>query len=223
MLLHNVERFYYAEQFCDLILVCSDGNINCHKLMMASASLYLKTIFKTAPFTVNIIEFPGTSRLIFRHVLHYMYTGACHITSATVEGILDLSNTLLMANLIDHCSIFLEEHYCLKNVWKYHRLAVKYELDELKLQTTEFILSHLPQLYLQPDLILLSCEQLTELMVECQRQCNYGDVVLNCTMTWLENKAPCMEIRKKILEVIDYEQVSTECLIEVSYNNAVVH
>ena len=99
----------------DVTLVCGDGHLSCHSLLLAAASPFWRLLLQEQEEQHTVL-LPGTSLLLLRHLLSLLHTGSTTPTPASVPELQSL-----LAGLLPHLAIkVLEQELTLEKKKKKH-------------------------------------------------------------------------------------------------------
>ncbi|KAG6802863.1 serine/threonine-protein kinase [Apis mellifera caucasica] len=97
--------------FTDVILEIESELFHAHKIILAAASPYFKTIFtedlKKSP--ISKIKLQGVNSTTMACLIYFMYTGKIRITEITVYSLLSAATMFQISNVIDACCVFLKK------------------------------------------------------------------------------------------------------------------
>ncbi|XP_031363850.1 GATA zinc finger domain-containing protein 4-like [Apis dorsata] len=97
--------------FTDVILEIESELFHAHKIILAAASPYFKTIFTGDLKTSQIskIKLQGVNSATMACLIYFMYTGKIRITEITVYSLLSAATMFQISNVIDACCVFLKK------------------------------------------------------------------------------------------------------------------
>ena len=93
----SLKEFRY--EFTDVTLVCDDDQIEAHKIILSSSSLFFKRIFKRNKQTHPIVILEGLKTKMFKNILDYIYTGEATVETEDLESFLKCAGGLEIKQL----------------------------------------------------------------------------------------------------------------------------
>ena len=137
-LFDKLNKLRCEDDFSDVTLGADNGvNIQAHKLILAAASPYFETMFKSSSKFLesdqNKIKLKDVSGDSLRVLIDYIYTGKIIISEDNVEDILIAANFLQLQAVKDTCANVLMEKITVSNCLGIHLLADSYHCPSLKI------------------------------------------------------------------------------------------
>uniref|UniRef100_A0A2C9JTK3 BTB domain-containing protein n=1 Tax=Biomphalaria glabrata TaxID=6526 RepID=A0A2C9JTK3_BIOGL len=135
--LEGINKLRKQGQFCDIILVVEDHEIQAHRAVLAACSPFLFDFFSgleetTEPlptYKLKHVHYNG-----FQYLLDYMYTGRLHVPLENVPAVYATSLNLKMETATKICAGFLANHLTTANCLGIRRftkdVAFKQAVDE---------------------------------------------------------------------------------------------
>ncbi|XP_016918330.1 clustered-asparagine-rich protein isoform X2 [Apis cerana] len=95
----------------DVILEVESELFYAHKVILAAASPYFKTIFTEdlKKSQISKIKLQGVNSTTMACLIYFMYTGKIRITEITVCSLLSAATMFQISNVIDACYVFLKK------------------------------------------------------------------------------------------------------------------
>ena len=111
-LVDGVKEFWKSKEFSDVLLKTDSGEIEAHRIILASFSSFFKAMFGSDMIESGqrTIDMYGIDHVTLESVLGFIYTGEIDITGQSVTDILAVSNFLGLESLVKSCGEFLIEH-----------------------------------------------------------------------------------------------------------------
>ncbi|KAG4073797.1 hypothetical protein HA402_001021 [Bradysia odoriphaga] len=116
----------------DVCFIIQSERIRAHRCVLAAISFKYKTQFYGSQPDKGDIEVVGSSASAFRKFIEFFYLDEIVLTTEDIEGVLDLAKQSLVNEFVQLCVDFLIEMTSMDNVFLGYRLAILYDIDELK-------------------------------------------------------------------------------------------
>ena len=92
----NLRSLWGSGEFLDVTLVCDDGQVEAHKVILSSASPFLREILQRNP----LLYMRGTSKKDIESVLLFIYSGETQVSQDELESFLALAASLQIQGLV---------------------------------------------------------------------------------------------------------------------------
>ena len=89
--INNLWQHQQKNEFCDFTLTTNNTSIECHKLVLSSASSYFSKLLCDSEHNTNIIDVTPLSEHLLRTVVAFMYNSEYVIDDDNVVELLKLS------------------------------------------------------------------------------------------------------------------------------------
>jgi len=123
----------------DVIMVCEDGEIECHKSILCLNSSYFKNMFDSGMVEARTGRIPvGLDRQSCLVLLNYFYTGRLDASKVTVKLLLEV-NKILMDDLKESCLKDLAKNIRMENVVKILEMTDEVEAKDVQLAAEQFL------------------------------------------------------------------------------------
>merc|ERR1711915_293180 len=83
-----------SSSMCDVTLVCDDGQISAHKLVLAATSTFFNSVFKQNLHPHPLLYLRGVKIYEIKAILNYAYTGGAQIAEKDLSGFLAVAQDL---------------------------------------------------------------------------------------------------------------------------------
>ena len=208
---------------CDIELACKDSSIKCHKLILSASSEYFKDIFLAENQNADVVVLSDIDMTILSDVVKFIYSGTCALSNKNVAAILDASVNLKLGSLQTLCETYIKHNLNLTIVIDCYQIAIKHELEDLILTTSEYVVYHFTALCELKQLDLLLLENFCHLVL-----CNSGmfineDKVLESVISWAVANAPQESDTTSLFDIVQYERVSIDYLFDVQEHDILQH
>jgi len=175
----NMETMFKdaKEHFSDLVLVCEEEEIHCHKSVLAARCPFFKGMFENSDeANRGKVTLAQVSLSTLRAVLQFIYTGKFKAKSVNeIFEVLNVAKEYLLFRLVDMCAIELENNreefsraLTADNAYDRLKLAELHSLDGLK----KVLLNHIvcnKRYFMHNETFLEKIRQDPELFTELMR------------------------------------------------------
>jgi len=88
-----------SSSLCDCTLVCEDGQLSAHKVILAATSTFFSSVFKQNPHNHPLIYLRGVKIGQVQSVLEFVYNGATSVAEEDVSSFIAVANDLQIRGL----------------------------------------------------------------------------------------------------------------------------
>merc|ERR1711892_1349663 len=89
-----------TSSFCDVSLVCDDGQMPAHKVVLSASSTFFNSVFTLNPHPHPLLYIRGVTTDLLKSVLQFVYTGATAVKEEHVSSFLALGEDLKITGLV---------------------------------------------------------------------------------------------------------------------------
>lgn len=89
-----------SSSLCDVTLVCSDGHLAAHKVILAATSSFFSSVFNLNHHNHPLIYLRGIKTEQMKAVLDFLYSGVVNVTEEGVDDFLEVANDLKIEGLM---------------------------------------------------------------------------------------------------------------------------
>ena len=101
----NIKNAFYdlkeEKEFADVTLICGDGKVDAHKVILSAGSTFFKKILKENHHSKPLIYLKGVKFSELNSVLRFVYHGEANIAMANLSSFLALAKELEVKGLRD--------------------------------------------------------------------------------------------------------------------------
>ena len=96
-LCQKLKHNYECQMFCDVTLTTNQStadnhqSVECHKLVLLSSSLYLKSLLSPKDDQINIIDVSPVSINVVKEIIAFLYNGECLLHHSILVETLETS------------------------------------------------------------------------------------------------------------------------------------
>ena len=95
-------NFLENETLVDVTLVCNDGKISAHKVILCAHSSLLQQILQTTSHTHLFLYLKGISISYLSSVIHFIYNGEVRVSKDSIQMFLDTAKELQIEGLVNY-------------------------------------------------------------------------------------------------------------------------
>ena len=95
----TLRNMWEEEEFFDVTLACDDDQIGAHKVILASASPFLRNILKKNPHSHPLLYIKGATKKNMKVLLNFIYSGETHVSQDDLEDFMTLAKSLEVKGL----------------------------------------------------------------------------------------------------------------------------
>ena len=223
-LLHNsgqLERFtnnlwqhQQKKKFCDFTLTTNNASIECHKLVLASASSYFSRTFCDSNNAINIIDVSPLPEHILKTAVAFMYNSAYVIDDENVVELLNFSGTWNLDILCTLCVSYVNDNFNVSNACRLYSFTLDY-YNMIEFQAlSEFIREHFKSFHESNELRQLSLRNYIEIIDHDEINVENEDAIFSNAVQIMGQQTSGEDTRR-CLELIRYPHISSDYLIEV--------
>merc|ERR1712106_561674 len=98
-----------SSSFCDVSLVCEDGQMPAHKVVLSASSTFFNSVLTLNPHPHPLFYMRGVTTDLLQSVLQFIYTGATAVREEQVSSFLALGEDLKITGLAGYQGHFTGE------------------------------------------------------------------------------------------------------------------
>ena len=160
----NLWQHQQNNEFCDFTLTTNNTSIECHKLVLSSASSYFSELLCDPEHNTNIIDVTPLPEHILRAIVAFMYNSEYVIDDENVIELLKLSGTWNLDILAKLCVEYMNDNVTINNACRFYNFALE-NVDQHKSQIlNKFIREHFTSLHESGQLRELSLKNFTTII-----------------------------------------------------------
>ena len=212
--INNLWQHQQKNEFCDITLTTNNTSIECHKIVLSSASSYFSQLLCDSEHTTNIIDVTPLPESILRTVVAFMYNSEYVIEDDNVIELLKLSRTWNLDNLANLCVEYMNDNIIINNACRFYNVALD-NVDQHKSRAiNKFIRDHFTSLYESGELWELSLKNFTNIIEHDEINVKNEDVIFSCAVQFLNQRTSVEEINR-CLDLIRFPHTSRDFLVNV--------
>ena len=216
--INNLWQHQQKNEFCDFTLTTNDTSIECHKLVLSSASSYFSELLCDSKHNTNIIDVNPLPEHILRTIVAFMYNSEYVIDDDNVIELLELSITWNLDILAKLCLEYMNDNITINNACRFYNFALD-NVDQHKSQIlNEFIREHFTSLHESGQLRELSLKNFTHIIEHDEINVKNEDVIFSSAVQIINQESSDEDINP-CLELIRFPHTSGEFLVKVIRNH----
>ena len=212
--INNLWQHKQKTEFCDFTLATNNISIECHKLVLSSASSYFSQLLCTSKHNTNIIDVTPLPEHILRTVVAFMYNSEYVIDDENVIELLKLSKTWHLDILTQLCVTYMDDNITINNACRFYNYASVNVGDNNPQLLNAFIQEHFTSLHKSDQLSELSLKNFTTIIEHDEINVKNEDVIFSSAVQIIDQQTSAEEINR-CLELIRFPQMSGDFLLDV--------
>ena len=211
--INNLWQHQQKNEFCDFTLTTNNTSIECHKLVLSSASSYFSKLLCDSEHNTNIIDVTPLPEHILRTVVAFMYNSEYVIDNDNVIELLKLSRTWNLDILAKLCVEYMND-ITINNACRFYNFALE-NVDQHKSQIiNDFIREHFTSLHESGQLSELSLKNFTNIIEHDEINVKNEDVIFSSAVQIINQESSDEDINR-CLELIRFPHTSGDFLVKV--------
>ena len=216
--INNLWQHQQKNEFCDFTLTTNNTSIECHKLVLSSASSYFSQLLCDSENSINIIDVTPLPEHIMRTAVAFMYNGEYVLGGENVIELLKLSRTWNLDILAKLCVAYMNDNITINNACKFYNFASD-NVDQHKSQiANDFIREHFTSLHESGQLSELSLKNFTTIIEHDEINVENEDVIFSSAVQII-NQQTSVEDINRCLELIRFPHTSADFFMKVIRNH----
>ena len=212
--INNLWQHQQKNEFCDFTLTTNNTSIECHKLVLSSASSYFSQLLCDSEHNTNIIDVTPLPEHILRTVVTFMYNSEYVIDDENVIELLKLSGTWNLDILAKLCVAYMNDNITINNACRFYNFALD-NVDHNKSQIiNKFIREHFTSLHESGQLSELSLKNFNTIIEHDEINVKNEDVIFSSAVQII-NQQTSVEDINRCLELIRLPHTSEGFLVNV--------
>ena len=212
--INNLWQHQQKNEFCDFTLTTNNTSIECHKLVLSSASSYFSQLLCDSEHNTNIIDVTPLPEHIMRTVVAFMYNSEYVINDENVIELLKFSGTWNLDILAKLCVTYMNDNITINNACRFYNFASD-NVDQHKSQiANKFIREHFTSLHESGQLRELSLKNFTTIIEHDEINVKNEDVIFS-TAVQIINQQTSVEDINRCLELIRFPHTSADFFVNV--------
>ena len=198
--------------YCDVTLMADDASIQCHKVVLSSASSYFSELLRDSGHNTTILDVTPLSEQILRIAVAFMYNSDYVIDDDNVIELYKLSMTWNLDILAKLCMAYVSDNLNLNNVCRFYNFASD-NLDQPSCHSTQtlskMIRVHFTRLHELGHLSELSLKNFTTIIEHDKINVKNEDVIFHSAVQVINEHSTSEDILD-CLKKIRFPHISDE-------------
>ena len=212
--INNLWQHQQKNELCDFTLTTNNTSIECHKLVLSSASSYFSQLLCDSEQNTNIIDVTPLPEHILRTVVAFMYNSEYVINDENVIELLKFSGTWNLDILAKLCVEYMNDNITINNACRFYNFALD-NVDQHKSQiVNDFIREHFTSLHESGQLSELSLKNFTTIIEHDEINVKNEDVIFSSAVQII-NQQTSVEDINRCLKLIRFPHTSVDFLVSV--------
>ena len=129
---------------CDITIVCDDGSVDAHRVILAATSSYFKHMFSSAmkESTSDQIRMQGMDVESLSCIVKFLYTNDLDVTKENASDVLKAANLLCLPPVEEQCCKILLGPISKETALDYAVLAEQYGMNSLLKTSIEYLVKY---------------------------------------------------------------------------------
>ena len=212
--LNNLWQHQQKNDFCDFTLTTNNTSIECHKVVLSSASSYFSQLLSDSEHNTNIIDVTPLPEHILRTVVAFMYNSEYVIDDDNVIGLVKLSRTWNLDVLSKLCVTYTSDNITINNACRFYNFALEDDDQHLSAISNMFIREHFTSLHESGQLRELTPKNFTTIINHDEINVKNEDMVFNSAVQII-NQQTSVEDINRCLELIRFPHTTGDFLVKV--------
>ena len=212
--INNLWQHQQKNEFCDFTLTTNNTSIECHKLVLSSASSYFSQLLCDSEHNINIIDVTPLPEHILKTVVAFMYNREYVIDDDNVIELLKLSRHWNLDILAKLCVEYMNDNITINNACRFYNFALDNVDQNKSLIINEFIREHFTALHESGQLSELSLKNFTNIIEHDEINVKNEDVIFSSAVQFINQQTSDEDINR-CLELIRFPHTSGEFLVNV--------
>ncbi|XP_033109239.1 kelch-like ECH-associated protein 1B [Anneissia japonica] len=178
-----------SKTLCDVTLVVETVKFHAHKCVLAASSLYFKAMF-TGGFDEcekRNIELKDIHPCCFSQIIDFMYTSEITITECNVLELLPKAIMFHLKDVIDACSMFLEQELDPSNAIGISLYAEQHGLMDLQQKARDFVCRNFNKVSENDEFLNLNLREIVTLIKHDKLNVWCESEVYNACIRWVRH------------------------------------
>ncbi len=132
------------DTLCDVELMAEQQTISAHRNVLAAASPYFKAMFsgQFKETRSKVVAIEGITATELKQIIDYIYTTKIEITAENIEYLLPAVHLMQMTDIVEHCTVWMNENITETNCFTLLQLAEKYSIQSIVCAVEKFVMAN---------------------------------------------------------------------------------
>ena len=212
--INNLWQHQQKNEFCDFTLTTNNTSIECHKIVLSSASSYFSQLLCDSEHNTNIIDVTPLPKHILRTVVAFMYNSEYVIDDENVIELLKFSRTWNLDILAKLCEAYMNDNITINNACRFYNFASDNVAKHKSQIVNTFIREHFTNVYESGQLSELSLKNFTAIIEHDEINVENEDVIFSSAVQII-NQQTSVEDINRCIELIRFPHTSANFFVNV--------
>ena len=212
--INNLWQHQQKNEFCDFTLTTNNTSIECHKLVLSSASSYFSQLLCDSEHNTNIIDVTPLPEHILQTVVAFMYNSEYVIDDENVIELMKFCGSWNLDILAKLCVAYMNDNITINNACRFYNYALDNDDQQKSQILNKFIREHFTSLHESGQLSELSLKNFTTIIEHDEIKVKNEDVIFN-SVVQIINQQTYVEDINRCLELIRFPHTSGDFLVKV--------
>ena len=212
--INNLWQHQQKNEFCDFTLTTNNTSIECHKLVLSSASSYFSQLLCNPDQNTNIIDVTPLPEHILQTIVAFMYNSKYVIDDENVIELLKFSGTWNLDILAKLCVTYMNDNVTINNACRFYNFALDNVAQHKSQIVNEFIREHFTSLHESGHLSGLSLKNFTTIIEHDEIKVKNEDVIFSSAVQIINQHTSAEDINR-CLTLIRFPHTSRDFLVNV--------
>lgn len=203
-LLRKLNEFRKTGEFCDIRLQVGNRYFDCHKVILASATNFFHTLFKSTyrESSQDVIELRDVDDTIFEILLNFMYCGDLDVLEKDVVSVLAACVYFQLKEGEDICINLIKYNLHAVNVFELFSLPCLKCRHDVYDTVKKFICKRFAVLASSEEFYVLPFEQLKEILLAAELTVYDIKDLIDCCIKWV-----CFDVDNRIVHLVEMTKI----------------
>ena len=212
--IRNLWQHQKKTELCDFTLTTNNSSIECHKVVLSSASSYFAHLLCDPEQNTNIIDVSPLPLHVLQSAVAFMYNSDYQIDDENVIELLNISSTWNLDVLSGLCVAYMNANITINNACKFYNFALENVGQNDSQLLNEFIREHFKTLHDSGKIRELSLKNYSTIIEHDDIKVENEDVIFQSAIQIIEQQTPLEDIQH-CLALIRFPHTSKDFLVEV--------
>ena len=214
----NLWQHQQKTELCDFTLTTNNSSIECHKVVLSSASSYFSSLLCDPVQGINIIDVTPLPLHVLQSAVAFMYNSDYQIDDENVIELLNISIIWNLDVLSDLCVAYMNDNITINNACKFYNFALDNIDQNDSLPLNEFIRENITTLHESDKIRELSLKNYSTIIEHDYIKVESEDVIFSSAVQIIEQHTSVEDIQR-CLSLIRFPHTSKDFLLEVVLNH----
>ena len=212
--IRNLWQHQKKTELCDFTLTTNNSSIECHKVVLSSASSYFSSLLCDPEQNTNIIDVSPLPLHVLQSAVAFMYNSDYPIDDENVIELLNISSTWNLDVLSALCVAYMNANITINNACKFYNFALENVGQNDSQLLNEFIRENFITLHESGKIRELSLKNFATIIEHDYINVQNEDVIFRSAVQIMEQQTS-VDDNQRCLSLIRFPHTSGDFLVEV--------